>query len=92
MLLVVSSFSGYSIDTQLLKLHILDKLLFYSVISSYRIKWVLDKTKKTGTVTVRGLLRVGEYGLVYFGWLQVMLVGLQVTMLSTEVAIDLLCT
>jgi len=32
---------------------ILEKLLFYSVISSYCFKWELDKTKKTRTVLVR---------------------------------------
>jgi len=35
---------------------ILDKLLFYSAISSYRIKWGLGKTKKTHTVLGRGEL------------------------------------
>jgi len=34
----------------------LDKLLFYSVISSYHVKWELDKIKKTCTVSVRGEL------------------------------------
>ena len=32
----------------------LDKLLFYSVISSYHVKGELDKTKKTHTVLVSG--------------------------------------
>jgi len=37
-------------------LTVLDKFLFYSVISSYHVPWVLGKIKKTGTVTVRGRL------------------------------------
>ena len=34
----------------------LDKLLFYSVITSYRVQWELNKTTKTRTVSVRGKL------------------------------------
>jgi len=39
---------------------ILDKLVFYSVITSYRTRWGLGKIKKTRTVLVRGRLSQWE--------------------------------
>jgi len=39
---------------------IFDKLLFYSVISSYRTKWELSIIKKTRTVSGRGGLSGGK--------------------------------
>jgi len=43
---------------------ILDKLLFYSVISSYRTTWLRGKIKKTRTVTESWRIRFGLFRLV----------------------------
>ena len=40
--------------------YFLDKILFYSVISSYRTKWELSIIKKTGTVSGRVGLSGGK--------------------------------